>query len=92
MRFYLIRVDLTGFQHVHPTMTGDGTRTAPLTAAAPGSCRLYATFMPARGTAAGMLMVLGRRVCVPGRAVAAAPPGPSNTTSVDGYTLTAAGP
>jgi hypothetical protein len=28
MHFYLVRSDLTGFQHVHPTMAGDGTWTA----------------------------------------------------------------
>ncbi|MCU1610889.1 MAG: hypothetical protein JWM45_2805 [Pseudonocardiales bacterium] len=30
MHFYLIRSDLTGFQHVHPSLSPDGTWTAPL--------------------------------------------------------------
>lgn len=39
--FYLIRSDLTGFQHVHPSISADGTRTAPLAPAQPGTYRAY---------------------------------------------------
>lgn len=42
MDLYLIRSDVTGFQHVYPAMTGDGTWTAPLAAADPGSYRAVA--------------------------------------------------
>jgi hypothetical protein len=39
MHFYLIRSDLTGFQHVHPSMSTDGTWTAALAPAQPGRTR-----------------------------------------------------
>jgi hypothetical protein len=45
MHFYLIRSDLTGFQHVHPSRSADGTWTAPLAAARPGTYRAYASFI-----------------------------------------------
>jgi hypothetical protein len=44
MHFYLIRSDLTGFQHVHPTMDPDGTWTAPTTSITPGAYRIYVQF------------------------------------------------
>lgn len=37
MRFYLVRSDLTGYQHVHPTMAAGGVWTAP------GSYHVYAS-------------------------------------------------
>lgn len=46
-RLHLIAVrrDLTGFQHVHPTMADDGTWSVDL-ALAPGSWRVFADFTP----------------------------------------------
>jgi len=86
MHFYLVRSDLTGFQHVHPTMAADGTWTAPLTAAQPGSYRVYAQFV-----VKGADEVLGQSVTVPGSATTSALAAPSVTTEVDGYTLTVGG-
>lgn len=37
MHFYLIRSDLSGYQHVHPSMATDGTWTADLAALTPGT-------------------------------------------------------
>ena len=39
MHFYLIRSDLTGFQHLHPEMAADGTWTATPAALKPGTYR-----------------------------------------------------
>lgn len=83
MHFYLIRTDLTGFQHVHPTMAPDGTWTAPLTTAQPGSYRAYASFIAGKKP-----LVLSQHVSVPGTSTLAALPPASTTTQVDGYTLT----
>ena len=49
-RLHLIAVrrDQTGFQHVHPEMSADGTWRIPL-ALTPGSWRLFADFVPAGG-------------------------------------------
>lgn len=86
MHFYLVRSDLTGFQHVHPVMAADGTWTAPLTAPQPGSYRAYASF-----TSAGKALVLSQPISVPGKASLVPLPAASATTTVDGYTLTVGG-
>ncbi|MEK8109242.1 hypothetical protein NKG94_40115 [Micromonospora sp. M12] len=37
MHLIVVRRDLTGYQHLHPTMAKDGTWSVPLTLAQPGS-------------------------------------------------------
>jgi hypothetical protein len=44
LHLVVIRRDLSGFQHLHPTMAADGTWRVPLTLAAPGSYRAVADF------------------------------------------------
>src|SRR3954453_3336686 len=44
MHFIVARRDMTGFQHLHPRMAGDGTWSTPVTLSRPGSYRLYADF------------------------------------------------
>ena len=44
MHLIVVRRDMTGFQHVHPTMQADGTWTTPVTLAEPGSYRVFADF------------------------------------------------
>ncbi|MFC1401867.1 MULTISPECIES: hypothetical protein [Streptacidiphilus] len=91
LHFYAIRSDLTGFQHVHPTMAADGTWTAPLAALTAGTWRLFATFTPDSGSGRGTDFVLSRTVTVPGRPVDTALPAASTSTTVDGYTVTLTG-
>ncbi|NUS42968.1 MAG: hypothetical protein HOQ24_04675 [Mycobacteriaceae bacterium] len=86
MHFYLVRSDLTGFQHIHPTMAADGTWSARLTPLQPGSYRAYASFTPAATDA--MPLVLSKQVIVPGEAALTALPVPAGTAAADGYTLT----
>jgi len=88
MHFYLIRSDLTGFQHVHPSMQPDGTWTAPTSAVPAGDYRVYVQFVP-HADAAGGALTVSAPVTVPGSgATAAAPlPAPGATTTVDGYTV-----
>jgi hypothetical protein len=45
MHLIVVRRDLTGFQHLHPTMRADGTWTTPVTLAEPGSYRMFADFV-----------------------------------------------
>ncbi|OIJ92200.1 hypothetical protein BIV25_28275 [Streptomyces sp. MUSC 14] len=91
LHFYAIRSDLTGFQHVHPTMAGDGTWTAPLAALQPGTWRLYASFTPDSGAGKGKDFVLSRTAQVSGMAMASPLPKPSGTATVDGYTVAVKG-
>ena len=44
MHLIVARRDLTGFQHLHPTMAADGTWTAPLRLSGAGSYRVFADF------------------------------------------------
>ena len=44
MHLIVARRDLTGFQHLHPSMEADGTWSAPLRLAQPGSYRMFADF------------------------------------------------
>ncbi|MDF6045165.1 hypothetical protein LRD69_24050 [Streptomyces sp. JH14] len=91
MHFYAIRSDLTGFQHVHPTMTADGTWTADLTALTPGTWRAYASFTPETGSGKGTGFVLSRTVTVPGTAKDTPLPAAAATTETDGYTVNVKG-
>jgi hypothetical protein len=90
MHFYLVRSDLTGFQHIHPTMASDGTWTAPLAALEPGAYRAYTSFITKDGTGSPVPLVLGELVNVPGTPTPQPLPPPATTTTVDGYTLSIA--
>ncbi|MFI6655372.1 hypothetical protein ACIBL8_07655 [Streptomyces sp. NPDC050523] len=91
MHFYAVRSDLTGFQHLHPTMAADGTWTADLASLASGSWRVFASFTPATGSGKGQDFVLSRTVSVPGNATRTPLPAPAGSTRVDGYTVTVKG-
>ncbi|MFI9248696.1 hypothetical protein [Streptomyces sp. NPDC053069] len=91
MHFYAIRSDLTGFQHIHPTMAADGTWTAGVSSLPPGSWRLFASFTPNTGAGRGKDFVLSRTVTVPGNAARTPLPAPATSTQADGYTVTVKG-
>jgi hypothetical protein len=91
MHFYAIRSDLTGFQHLHPTMAADGTWSADLASLTPGSWRMFASFTPDAGPGKGKDFVLSRTVTVPGTATKIPLPAPAATAEVDGYTVTVTG-
>jgi hypothetical protein len=44
MHLIVVRRDLTGFQHLHPTLRADGTWTTPLTLPEAGTYRVFADF------------------------------------------------
>ena len=91
MHFYLIRTDFTGFQHIHPTMGADGTWTAPLAPAQPGTYRAYTSFITKEASGKTVPLVLSQPITVPGATTAMPLPPPSTTAQVDGYTLTLSG-
>jgi hypothetical protein len=88
MHFYLIRSDLTGFQHVHPSLSPDGTWTAPLAPAQPGTYRAYTSFITTDASGKTVPLVLSQPITVPGAATATPLPPAAPTTQVDGYTVT----
>lgn len=87
LHLIVVRRDLTGFQHVHPTLDADGTwsTTVDLT---PGVWRVLADFDPAGDAPA---TTLGADLFVPGSLAPQPLPHDSKVAEVDGYTVTLAG-
>lgn len=81
-----VRRDLSGFQHVHPTMGRDGVWSTSLDLD-PGEWRLYADFTPEGAEG----LTLGTDLSVGGDYRPAAPMAPDRVAHVDGYTVTLAG-
>jgi hypothetical protein len=91
LHFYLIRSDLTGFAHLHPTMAADGSWSVPLAALAPGSYRAYITFTTPDASGKPLPFALSVPLTVPGNSTMTPLPPAVSTATVDGYTLTLSG-
>jgi hypothetical protein len=78
-----VRRDLSGFQHVHPELGGDGVWRTSLDLT-PGAWRLFADFVP---SADGEKRVLGADLVVSGSYEPTPLPESSTTAEVDGYTV-----
>ena len=87
LHLIVVRRDLSGFQHLHPSLTGDGTWSLPLAVASPGQYRVFADFQPAGHDG----LTLGTDIPAPGDYQPRPLPSAESTTSVDGYTVTLAG-
>lgn len=81
-----VRRDMTGFQHVHPTLEEFGVWHTHLDLS-PGPWRLFADFKPADADD----LTLGADVSVTGDYHRQRLPAPSKTTTVDDYTVTLTG-
>ena len=84
LHFIAVRRDMTGFQHVHPELAGDGTWSTPLDLTA-GDWRVFADFTP---SSTGEKLTLGADVAVAGEYTPQPLPGASTEASVDGYAVT----
>lgn len=87
LHLIVVRDDLTGFQHLHPTMAPDGTWSIPLTLPAPGRYRAYADFSALDAKNNAVAAVLGVDLTVPGSSSAAPLPPTSTVDTVDGLTV-----
>jgi hypothetical protein len=85
LHLIVVRRDLSGFQHVHPTLGSDGTWSIPLSVAAPGQYRVFADFQPS-GRSSGL--TLGADVAAPGDYRPLPLPAPSPIATVDDYQVT----
>jgi hypothetical protein len=85
LHLIVVRRDLSGFQHVHPTMAADGVWSMPLAVPAAGQYRVFADFQPAEHPEP---LTLGTDVPAPGDFQPAALPAASRTATVEGYTVT----
>ncbi|MDI6101392.1 hypothetical protein QLQ12_22505 [Actinoplanes sp. NEAU-A12] len=88
LHLIVVRRDLSGFQHVHPSLAADGTWSIPLAVAAPGQYRVFADFQPAGRTDG---LTLGADVPAAGDYQPRPLPAAQRSTTVDGYTVTLAG-
>jgi hypothetical protein len=80
MHLIVVRRDLTGYQHLHPTLGRDGTWSVSLTVPLPGAYRVFADFQ-----LSCQKHVLAADLLAPGDFQPRALPRPSATASVDGY-------
>ena len=85
LHLIVVRRDLSGFQHVHPTVAADGVWSISLAVPAAGQYRMFADFQPAGHPES---LTLGADVPAPGEYRPAALPAASRTATVEGYTVT----
>ncbi|WP_003896420.1 hypothetical protein [Mycolicibacterium smegmatis] len=87
LHLIVVRDDLTGYQHLHPALDATGTWSVPLDVPTGGKHRVFADFVPAG--ASGVVAEADLRVA--GSDEPQPLPAPSNTATVDGYTVTLTG-
>ncbi|MEV0217362.1 hypothetical protein [Micromonospora sp. NPDC050695] len=87
MHLIVVRRDLTGYQHLHPSMASDGTWSVPLTLAEPGVWRAYADFTAVADNGGQTAVTLGVDLVAPGAYQPRALPGAATSTTVDGFTV-----
>lgn len=90
MHLVLVRHDLSGYQHLHPTMTA-GTWTVPLTLPSPGIWRAYADCTVIDPAGQQIALTLAVDLTVAGSYDPVALPAPARESSVAGYTVTLEG-
>jgi hypothetical protein len=79
MHFIVVRRDMTGFQHLHPTENPDGTWSVPVTLPDAGSYRVFADF-----SVDGKPYTLADELTVDGSVRSEALPAPARSVDVDG--------
>ncbi|WBP85071.1 hypothetical protein [Kitasatospora cathayae] len=84
LHLILVRTDLAGYQHVHPTLAADGSWHVPVTFPAAGAYRMVADFTPSGATSA---VTLGTGLSVAGDYRPQQPTPPAATAETDGYTV-----
>jgi hypothetical protein len=88
LHLIVVRRDLSGFQHLHPTRAADGVWSVPLSVAAAGEYRVLADFRPASLEEG---ITLGVDVPAAGTYQPLPLPAAGRTAEVDGYTVTLGG-
>ena len=86
MHVIVVRRDLTGFQHLHPTQAADGEWSVPLRLTEPGSYRVFADF-----SHGGTPETLAADLQADGPVSTQPLPPPAATAAVDGYEVRLAG-
>ncbi|MGI8430066.1 MAG: hypothetical protein ACR2OB_12380 [Solirubrobacteraceae bacterium] len=87
LHLIVARLDLTGYQHLHPVVAADGTFSVALTLDKPGRYRAITDL-----TTGGKRYVLGTTLTAPGAAPAKPLPAQASTASTDGYAVSLSRP
>jgi hypothetical protein len=87
LHLYVLRDDLSGYQHLHPELT-DGTWTTTLNVDDGGSYRVYAEFAPKGRGVLGHPTTLGLPFLIPGATKLAPLPAPAASSIGDRFTVT----
>jgi hypothetical protein len=87
MHLVVVRRDLTGYQHLHPTMSADGTWSVPLTLPEPGIWRAYADFAVLNADGGQTAVTLGVDLVAPGAYTPRELPPAARTAIVDRFTV-----
>ena len=82
MHFIIVRRDMTGFQHLHPTEASDGTWSIPVALPRAGTYRMFADF-----SVHGTPHTLAADVTADGAVRTQSLPAPVDTVTVDGLTV-----
>jgi hypothetical protein len=90
LHLYVLREDLSFYQHLHPTLAGD-TWTAAVNVPDGGVYRLYAEFIPKERAGSGQPTVLGTAFVVAGDTRYAPIPPPTARVSAGGFTVSRLG-
>jgi hypothetical protein len=88
MHLIVVRRDLTGYQHLHPTMAPDGTWSIDLRLPEPGVWRAYADFSAVGAGGAATPVTLGIDLTAAGTYQPKALPEPARSSTVDDLTVT----
>ncbi|MEJ3746005.1 hypothetical protein WEI85_44930 [Actinomycetes bacterium KLBMP 9797] len=87
LHLIVVRRDLSGYQHLHPTMAPDGTWAVPLTLPAAGVWRAYADFTAVDAAGSQTPLTLGMDLTVSGAYAARPLPAPERAARVGGFSI-----
>ena len=90
LHFYLVRLDLTSYQHLHPTLK-NGTWSIEVNPTAPGPYRMYTDFIAKDSAGAEHPLVLSTVLTAPGTYTPVTLPPASSSATADGLTATLTG-
>lgn len=88
LHLVVARRDLSGYQHLHPTMAADGTWSVDLRLTEPGSWRALADFVAVGGGGARTALTLGVDLAAAGAYRPVPLPAPARSSTVDKFTVT----
>jgi hypothetical protein len=91
LHLIVVRTDLTGYQHLHPSLGPDGVWSTPLTLAAPGSWRIFADFATIGSDGHRVDETVSGHLNVTGSYAPVALPAAASSFTVDGIEVTLAG-